>query len=285
MVTASRIIDWIKSAELPSGGLAGYWNATNKAWSVAYPEITGYTIPTLIDYGEFDLAQRLADWLLTVQREDGAFLGMDLLAHTFDTAACGEGLKAAYTFNMDERYLDAAEKAFAWVRSMERDDGALMIGDYSDGTRPITARAAALADIESATLYWADRPGTTWPDRWPDEMRPHYIAYCLEGLDYIGEYVFVRRVLEAAETIILPDGMMPLYVKRGWQDVRGTCSTATAQFGVLFCKYDLDYSPLRVALELIVGKDGACRQTLDHEMYTVWTAKFILDFLRCIDEE
>jgi malonyl-CoA O-methyltransferase len=62
---------------------------------VSYPEVTGYFIPTLLGIGERDLARQFADWLVSVQRPDGAFSGPgDDQTFAFDTGQVVRGWSA-----------------------------------------------------------------------------------------------------------------------------------------------------------------------------------------------
>src|SRR3990172_9382942 len=101
-------INWIKDNLHPDGGV--------RCWTggKAYPEVTGYLIPTLIQYDEFSIAQQFAEWLSDIQNEDGSFNGLDGIPRTFDTAACLEGLKAI------SRVGECA-KAWHWLESMHED--------------------------------------------------------------------------------------------------------------------------------------------------------------------
>lgn len=59
---------------------------------VAYPEVTGYFIPTLLGIGERDRARQFAEWLVSVQRPDGAFTGPnDDQVFAFDTGQVVRG--------------------------------------------------------------------------------------------------------------------------------------------------------------------------------------------------
>ena len=83
---AIKTLDFVKGLELETGGIRG-WEGSR-----AYPEVSGYLIPTLLDYGEQDLATRIADWLVHIQNDDGSFPDMDGQKRSFDTAAVMEGL-------------------------------------------------------------------------------------------------------------------------------------------------------------------------------------------------
>ncbi len=63
------------------GGVAGRYRL-DTGWTTSYPETTGYIIPTFFDYyhltknSEYrDRALRMADWLVSIQMDDGAFQG------------------------------------------------------------------------------------------------------------------------------------------------------------------------------------------------------------------
>ncbi len=62
---------------------------------VPYPEVTGYFVPTLYNWGERELARACTRWLLTVQLPDGAFSAPDGVPYTFDTGQVMRGLCAA----------------------------------------------------------------------------------------------------------------------------------------------------------------------------------------------
>jgi hypothetical protein len=153
-----KTIDWIKTQELPTGGLA--------AWPghKAYPEVTGYLIPTLLDYGEDVLAGRLGDWLESIQNPDGSYPGIDGIPAPFDTAAVVEGLRALGRES-------AEQKAVAWLRSMELPDGNLPAKPGATESLPYNWRAVAIM-----------RGRVKQYPNWYNGIRTHYFAYALEGL-------------------------------------------------------------------------------------------------------
>ena len=84
-----------------TGGLGSYHLI--KGWSAPYPETTGYTIPTLIAASihlniaaPLECAERAADWLLSIQREDGGWqggrVGEDRPSIVFNTAQVIRGM-------------------------------------------------------------------------------------------------------------------------------------------------------------------------------------------------
>ncbi len=80
-------VRWIRRHVLASGGIA-----VSSKQRVAYPEVTGYFIPTLLALGERELATAFADWLVGVQRADGSFGGPATEeAFAFDTGQVVRG--------------------------------------------------------------------------------------------------------------------------------------------------------------------------------------------------
>ncbi len=88
-----KAIAWIKRHELPDGGIR-----VHHRHRCAYPEVTGYLIPTLLDWGEVALADRCGKWLARIQNPDGSFSDPDQgVPHVFDTGQALRGLLALST--------------------------------------------------------------------------------------------------------------------------------------------------------------------------------------------
>lgn len=99
-----------------------------RGWFWPYPETTGYIIPTLLEYAAFanrpelaQLAVRQADWILTLQYENGALPGGHVAhgqkrpASIFNTGQMILGLVAAADHTRDEKYLNSAIQAAQWL--------------------------------------------------------------------------------------------------------------------------------------------------------------------------
>jgi hypothetical protein len=190
-----KTLDYILSQQQAAGGFAG-WEGSGP-----YPECTGYLIPTLLDYGQTEAAQRAADYLVAVQNDDGSFNGMDGKPYVFDTGACFEGLRAAGR-------QAAAEKALRWLEA-QPDTGEL----YLVRVKGLTGRDCV--------------------DPKPNKnTRTHYWAYCLEGLYLLGHVDFVRAQLGK-----LPAGQQPYYVDGADTD---TCATAQVAKLKMLCGMSAD---------------------------------------------
>ena len=85
-----KAIAWLKRHELPDGGIR-----VHHRHRCAYPEVTGYLIPTLLAWGEDALAERCGKWLARIQMPDGSFPDPDQgIPHIFDTGQALRGLLA-----------------------------------------------------------------------------------------------------------------------------------------------------------------------------------------------
>ena len=208
-------LEYIKDLELETGGIRGLKGAP------AYPEVSGYLIPTLLDYGERELATRLADWLVSIQNDDGSFCDMyGQEKRSFDTAAVMEGLQRI-------GYYEPALKAREWLVGLIREDGAVRMHPRTMDTHLYTMRVSWLIDNQAGARYWVD---TEWPD-----TREHYAAYALEGLWKMGEEEFVKDKLRS----------------RNWvsDDI-----CANAQFAILYHQSGLTKINLAELLDLPYGE-------------------------------
>src|SRR6266849_4149796 len=122
-------MDWLCRAQNHAGGAgvsAGYSLVYD--WLAAYPETTGYIIPTFFDYAvltgkeEFRVrAVRMAEWEIEIQMPSGAVLG-GLYRHgqqdgppvVFNTGQVILGWCRAFDETGDERFLLAALRGAKW---------------------------------------------------------------------------------------------------------------------------------------------------------------------------
>ncbi|MBU0755389.1 MAG: hypothetical protein KJ645_09630, partial [Planctomycetes bacterium] len=129
-------MEWLYRAYRVTGGQGVAARYTLDAgWTSAYPETTGYIIPTLLRYWDLSGEERfqgaaldLADWLLSIQFESGAFPGGHLDQGkgpvVFNTGQILIGLMETYCWSGDERYADAALRAGDWLAGVQDEDGA-----------------------------------------------------------------------------------------------------------------------------------------------------------------
>lgn len=177
-----KTLQWIKSQELHTGGLAA-WPQGN-----AFPEVTGYLIPTLMDYGEDILAERLGNWLISIQNKNGSFDGLDGKQRVFDTAMVIIGLS---------RLGYDCSDALKWIEKK--------------------GPKGEIYDHLTASIAGWELPYPAWSS----DHRSHYWAYALEGLLAVKKTAFVKKELKK-----LTRGLMPYYLDGRMDDVCATAQIA-----------------------------------------------------------
>lgn len=131
-------MDWLCAAQDATGndGVAAFYDLRMGSWSPAYPETTGYIIPTFFDYAAAvnddsyrQRARRMGEWLLTLQLDSGAFPIGPLWPDwprdpiVFDTGQIMQGLLRLFEESGDGRYLTAARRAGDWLCAIQDEDG------------------------------------------------------------------------------------------------------------------------------------------------------------------
>ena len=201
--------DWLLFAQSvnPDGGYAHSYSL-HQGWERAYPETTGYIIPTLLRLGEFlnderyrDSASRAGSWLLTMQRPDGSFPDLDGRPQVFDTGQIVEGLLELSATTHDPAYLTAASRAGDFLINCQDPDGSWTSFSYHRVPHTYYTRVAAnLLRLAQATgdqryagaghrnLRWAltrqSANGFFSNMSFREDEAPllHTIIYVLEGL-------------------------------------------------------------------------------------------------------
>ncbi len=126
--------DWFLNAaeQTAAEGLPALFSLTS-GYTAAYPETTGYIVPTLYRYAKvYDdnavrkVAKSCAQWLVAIQKQEGSieagYVGMNLPGCIFNTGMALFGYLAAYSEERDSQYMDAARRAALWlVESMDED--------------------------------------------------------------------------------------------------------------------------------------------------------------------
>lgn len=231
---------WIRRHVLASGGIA-----VSSKQRVAYPEVTGYFIPTLLGLGERDLARGFADWLVGIQRPDGAFggPGMDE-TFAFDTGQVVRGWVAMLPTHPGLE--GPLRRACDWlVLSGDAANGRLAVpapgaawslgprGEVSEAIHLyVLAPLAAAGDLLDAPHYrrFAERGRDyylrnvecTRFDR-PSHLT-HFYAYVQEALVELGCHDEARRGMADVARWQQENGAVPAY-----SDVPWVCATGIAQ--------------------------------------------------------
>jgi hypothetical protein len=124
-----------------TGGVSIGWYL-KEGWQKAYPETTGYIIPTFLEYasrsGDTDYlerALRMGKWELSIQTSSGAICGRPGTGEhplVFDTGQVIKGWLSLYRQTGEQRWLDAAMRAGSWIISSQELEGSWIRGSHKD---------------------------------------------------------------------------------------------------------------------------------------------------------
>ena len=152
-VHLGEAMDWLRRAQDATGcrGVAAAYTlnrfrrAWRRGWLAAYPETTGYIIPTFLDYfrltGDPDFRSRaieMARWEADVQMESGAvlagYIDQPPAPAVFNTGQALFGWVAAYDETGADPLLSAAVRAADFLLANQEADGSWQL--CSPCTRP-----------------------------------------------------------------------------------------------------------------------------------------------------
>lgn len=268
-------MEWLCRAQdaARDGGVAG-WFSFFKGWSRSYPETTGYIISTFLDYfnktgkeEHRNRAARMADWILSIQMESGAFTGHHVGVkpdpRVFNTGMVLTGLMRIFKETQDEKYLEAAKKAGDFLAETQETDGSWKKCAFHGLAHTYYTRVAwALLQLnlilpqegyaESArkNLDWAlrQKKDNGWFDKCAFEAGKdpytHTIAYMVEGLLESGiltkEKKYYEPAMDIAERLLKIYEIkkrMPGTFNEKWRgDFSYSCLTGDAQISVIWHK-------------------------------------------------
>lgn len=139
--------EWLGRTERRSGGSAAHYSP-GLGWSRAYPETTGYIIPTLLtisqrtgDASHAARAVRFGEWLLAIQNKDGSWNGGThpprvARPSIFNTGQILKGMLALWRSTSEDRWLRAGRRGASWLASGMGPDGLWRGGDYRSSHTP-----------------------------------------------------------------------------------------------------------------------------------------------------
>lgn len=275
--TARALLTWLRQAFVAGGGDAAAASYTMAAgWTAPYPEITGYCIPTLLDYAArlrddslADLAHRAGDWLARTRLESGAICRKqwhpaNTTPSVFNTGQVVEGWCAlARVDGAHPRWITYARTAADWLVAEQEPDGTWKRHAYNGLAHTYYTRVAAplavLAELVGDARYAdAARRHVEWvlrqqdADGWvhragfarSEAPTTHTIAYVLEGLVATGVALEESRYIEAADRgaralrrIFERHARLPGRFDTGWRpDASWRCITGEAQIGLVWAQ-------------------------------------------------
>lgn len=239
----NRAIAWIQQHAINSNGIT----VTSKQ-KIIYPEVTGYYIPSLLQWGERELAVSFAKYLCSIQKEDGSWYdSKDKDPYVFDSAQILKGLIAVREIlpEVDEHIIKGCD----WILSNMQPDGRLTTPsidewDKEDGICSELIHVYCLSPIRDAGKIfnkpeYVDATGKilAYYIREKREqienfsLLSHFYAYVMEGLFDLGEIDLCRESMMRLEKYRNKKGGIP-----GLKDVPWICSTGLFQLALVWYK-------------------------------------------------
>jgi len=280
--SCEKAINWIKKNTTKGVHVS----SKNK---VPYPEVTGYTISTLYQWGEKELAKDLAIWLIGQQNKDGSFSSVGGVPYTFDT---GQVVRGFLTLLNDFLPIEIPlRKACDYIVSQVETDGRLNTpstkawGKIADDRihlyvlPPLIEAGKRLEEqryIDSAKKvlrYYLSRDNLT-----KFNTLSHFHAYIIDALFDLG--IPIQGVMQKIANLQRRDGSIPTYKNKGW-----ICSTGVAQYAIIGYKLGMyDFADKAVQyLEKKQNPSGGFNGSygwranyFKHEEIS-WAVKFFLD--------
>lgn len=279
-----RAVRWIKSHELVTSGIR-----VHSRHAEAYPEVTGYLVPTLLRYGERELAMRLVRWLLCIQRADGSYASHDGKPYVFDTGQVLRGLLAAAEFVPEA--LKSAERAADYLCGQMLDNGREGFGSRYSGEIPESVHLYVLSPLIEAgeilarsSYREAARHCLDYYCRQPEALQigtlTHFLGYELEALIDLECIDRAIPVLETLRDLQLEDGALRAKKGAAW-----ICSPGLAQLAICWYKVGM-WEPADKALSWLeahqqpsggfLGSNGKGASYFPKSELP-WAGKFYLD--------
>ena len=268
-------VEWIKRAQdsTGNGGVSAYLNYYI-GWENAYPETTGYIIPTMFDYyyysGDSDCKKRaieMSDFLKRIQLDDGSFrLGSHpspLDSDVFDTGQVLQGFVRCFKETKNDTYLSCATKAGDWIVAMQDNDGAWRKCSFNKIPHTYYTRVAlALLDLFEVTqnekykisavknIEWASANCNKvgWYHNCAFEIESmlhpntHVIGYTVEGILECGILLnnenFIRTATKTLRSLLnkfMSDRWIKSTYNECWESNDNySCLTGNAQISALW---------------------------------------------------
>ena len=281
----ARALAWIRAHEMSTGGIR-----VHSRHPSAYPEVTGYLVPTLLQYGERELAIRLIRWLVSVQRADGAYTDPDHgRSYIFDTGQVLRALLAGADLVPEAR--DAARQAADYLCAQLIEDGKGGFGVRYAGTIPESIHLYVLpplqlaAEVLRSSAYRAAAERCleyycAHPEALQIEGLTHFLGYDLEALIDLSRADLATPILDVLRAQQAADGAV-----RGVGGAAWICSPGLAQLAVCWYKVG-QWEPGDKALTWLeahqqpsggfLGSYGPGASYFPHVELS-WAAKFYLD--------
>ncbi len=237
-----RTKDWIHQNTVPGEGIVVQVGGKSKY--PAYPEVSGYFIPTLVAWGERELALQYARWLVDIQCPNGSwqdYSGEN--SYVFDSGQILKGLLAvADIFPQAE---PAIIKGCDWILENVQPDGRLTTPSEGmwalDSCTDMIHLYCLSPILEAGERYRKPEYKITTQKVLSYYLNQrekildfhtlsHFYAYILEGLVDLGEIEIVRKAMQQVADLQKKKGAVPAYPNVNWACIPGVMQLAVVWY-------------------------------------------------------
>ncbi len=243
VIKFKKALKWIDKNTIDGKGIT-----VTSIERMVYPEVSGYYIPTLIQWGERNKAVAYAKYLCSIQKDDGAWYDSnDMMPYIFDSGQILKGLVAIYP--MIPEVKENIIKGCDWIITNITPEGRLVAPEkntfpeddsfYSELIHiyclsPIK-EAGKLFDrsdyIEAVNKVLAYYKREKMDKIMNFSLLSHFYAYVMEALYDLGETNLCRQAMLNLEKYRNRRGAIP-----GLKDVPWICSTGLFQLAIVWYK-------------------------------------------------
>lgn len=283
---AERACNWILQNQQKNGGVSVFRGSPYE-----YPEVTGYIVPTMLQYGFRDEALKMAGFLAAAANADGSFTAADSdRVYLFDTAQALRGLNAIG--GATDRYAELQRKTAEYLfTSLEKNGGTFPKSYEDEPGIPETIMLFALPPMleyarmtgcaqKEEQVHAAVKQYLQSPEALSLKTLTHFLAYQIDGLIDLGYPDEARAVLQKLLPSQREDGAIPAYEGVDW-----VCITGCAQLAICLYKLKMPKPADRLMawVERNMERDGGFLGSVgpgaayfqDRELS--WAVKFYLD--------
>jgi malonyl-CoA O-methyltransferase len=244
--TYIRAKNWVRCNNIPGKGIIVCKRFDNLYKGIAYPEVSGYYIPSLLQWGERNLAIQYAKWLCSIQNNDGSwndYYGKH--PYVFDTGQILKGLISVYP--IIPKVKDNILKGCDWIISNIQKSGKLTTPNtdcWAEETCSDLIHLYCLSPLRQAAKIFKNQEYSDAIEKVLNYYKQnfyeklidfhtlsHFYAYIIEGLIDIGEIEIANIAADNVIKLQKPNGAIPAY-----KDVDWVCSTGIFQFAIIFYK-------------------------------------------------
>ncbi len=240
-------LKWVRAHEVRGGGIR-----VHSAHPNAYPEVSGYFVPTLLRFGEQEMAARLTRWLVSIQLPCGAYADPDHgKPYVFDTGQVLRGLLAG--IDLAPGSADAAKRAADYLCAQMIQGGGAGFGSHYAGTIPESVLLYVIPPLVQAGRVFQEPEYLAAAERCIEHYSArkdslqidnltHFLGYELEALIELGRMGTAAPVLEALRKEQTADGSVRGRGRTSW-----VCCPGLAQLAVCWYKVG-QWEPADMAL-------------------------------------